>query len=172
MKKTLLMLVWCSLAGWAQDPMALKDAVHLEPAKNASVESSVAARQAAESRAASRRHGAAFPITQVVLRRSTTAPPLRRTRWANSGSEFFGRRVLTLQPRNEPRRGSRDIAGECYENCNPITPAFIQNYGRFVSGFGRLCQLRSDSMVPYVAETKRSQLKSTRSRNPRRNHGS
>jgi len=57
MKKTLLMLVLCSLAGWAQDPMALRDAVHLALKKNMSVEASEAARQAAESRIAQARGG-------------------------------------------------------------------------------------------------------------------
>jgi outer membrane protein len=57
MKKTLLMLVLCSLPGWAQDPMALRDAVHLALKKNMSVEASEAARQAAESRIAQARGG-------------------------------------------------------------------------------------------------------------------
>ena len=43
MKKTLLMLVWWSLPGGAQDPMSLRDAVHLALDKNKSVEASVAA---------------------------------------------------------------------------------------------------------------------------------
>ena len=57
MKKTLLMLVWWSLPGGAQDPMSLKDAVHLALDKNKSVEASVAARKAAESRIAEARGG-------------------------------------------------------------------------------------------------------------------
>lgn len=57
MKKTLLMLVWWSLPGWAQDPMALKEAVHLALEKNKSMEASVAARKAAESRIAEARGG-------------------------------------------------------------------------------------------------------------------
>jgi outer membrane protein TolC len=57
MKKTPLMLVLCSLPGWAQDPMALRDAVHLALKKNMSVEASEAARQAAESRIAQARGG-------------------------------------------------------------------------------------------------------------------
>src|SRR6266849_6651608 len=57
MKTTLLMLVWWSLPGWAQDPMSPKDAVHLALEKNQSVEASVAARRAAESRIAEARSG-------------------------------------------------------------------------------------------------------------------
>jgi outer membrane protein len=57
MKKTLLILVWCSLPGWTQDAMALRDAVHLALDKNKSVEASVAARKAAESRIAEARGG-------------------------------------------------------------------------------------------------------------------
>src|SRR6266700_2065436 len=57
MKKTLLMLVWWSLPGGAQDPMALKDAVQLALDKNKSVEASVAAHKAAESRVAEARGG-------------------------------------------------------------------------------------------------------------------
>src|SRR6266536_86083 len=57
MKKTLLMLVWWSLPGGAQDPMALKDAVQLALGKNKSVEASVAAHKAAESRVAEARGG-------------------------------------------------------------------------------------------------------------------
>jgi outer membrane protein len=57
MKKTLLMLVWWSLPGWAQDPMSLKDAVHRALDKNKSVEASVAAQKAAESRIAEARGG-------------------------------------------------------------------------------------------------------------------
>jgi outer membrane protein TolC len=54
MKKILQMLVLWSLRGWAQDPMPLKDAVHQALDKNKSVEASVAARKAAESRIAAR----------------------------------------------------------------------------------------------------------------------
>jgi len=43
MKKTLPMLAWWSLPGGAQDPMSLRDAVHLALDKNKSVEASVAA---------------------------------------------------------------------------------------------------------------------------------
>src|SRR6266700_4578180 len=57
MKKTLLMLVWWSLPGGAQDPMSLRDAVHLALDKNKLVEASVAARNAAESRIAEARGG-------------------------------------------------------------------------------------------------------------------
>lgn len=57
MKKTLLMLVWWSVRGWAQDPMSVKDAVHQALDKNKSVEASVAARKAAESRIAEARGG-------------------------------------------------------------------------------------------------------------------
>src|SRR5207249_11043565 len=57
MKKTLLMLVWWSLPGGAQDPMSLKDAVQLALEKNKSMEASVAARKAAESRIAEARGG-------------------------------------------------------------------------------------------------------------------
>src|SRR5712692_1718191 len=46
MKKTLLMLIGWSLSGGAQDPMPLRDAVHLALDKNKSVEGSVAARGA------------------------------------------------------------------------------------------------------------------------------
>ncbi len=57
MKKTLQMLVLWSLRGWAQDPMSLKDAVHQALDKNKSVEASVAARKAADSRIAEARGG-------------------------------------------------------------------------------------------------------------------
>jgi len=57
MKKTLLMLVWFARPGAAQDPMSLKDAVHLALDKNKSVEASVAARKAAEIRIAEARGG-------------------------------------------------------------------------------------------------------------------
>jgi outer membrane protein len=57
MKKTLLMLVWWALPGGAQDPMSLGDAVHLALNKNKSVEASVAARKAAESRISEARGG-------------------------------------------------------------------------------------------------------------------
>ena len=57
MKKILQMLVLWSLRGWAQDPMSLKDAVHQALDKNKSVEASVAARKAAESRIAEARGG-------------------------------------------------------------------------------------------------------------------
>src|SRR5579864_4361528 len=57
MKKTLVMLVWWTLPGGAQDPMSLKDAVHQALDKNKSVEASVAARKAAESRIAEARGG-------------------------------------------------------------------------------------------------------------------
>jgi outer membrane protein TolC len=57
MKKTLLMLLWWPLAGWAQDQMSLKDAVHLALTGNKSVEASDASRKAAESRIAEARAG-------------------------------------------------------------------------------------------------------------------
>jgi outer membrane protein TolC len=57
MKKTLRVLVLCALPGWAQDPMSLKDAVHQALDKNKSVEASIAARKAAESRIAEARSG-------------------------------------------------------------------------------------------------------------------
>ena len=57
MKKTLQMLVLCSLPGWAQDSMSLKDAVQVALARNKSVEASVDARKAAESRVAQARGG-------------------------------------------------------------------------------------------------------------------
>ena len=57
MKKTLLMLVWWQLTGWAQDPMSLKDAVHLALHKNKAVEASDASREVAESRIAEARAG-------------------------------------------------------------------------------------------------------------------
>jgi outer membrane protein TolC len=57
MKKILQVLVLWSLRGWAQDAMSLKDAVHLALDKNKSVEASVAARKAAESRIAEARSG-------------------------------------------------------------------------------------------------------------------
>jgi outer membrane protein len=57
MKKTLLMLFWCALPGGAQDAISLKDAVHLALHKNKSMEASVAARKAAESRIAEARSG-------------------------------------------------------------------------------------------------------------------
>ena len=55
MKKTLLMLVWWPLTGWAQDPLSLKDAVHLALNRNKSVEASDAFRKVAESRIAEAR---------------------------------------------------------------------------------------------------------------------
>src|ERR1022692_389718 len=57
MKHTLLMLVWWSLPGVAEDPMSLKDAVRLALDKNKSVEASLAAQRAAESRIAEARGG-------------------------------------------------------------------------------------------------------------------
>jgi outer membrane protein TolC len=57
MKKTLLILLWWPLTGWAQDPMSLKDAVHLALNGNKSVEASDASRKAAESRIAEARGG-------------------------------------------------------------------------------------------------------------------
>jgi outer membrane protein TolC len=57
MKKTLLMLAWWPLTGWAQDPMSLKEAVHLALNGNKSVEASDASRKAAESRIAEARSG-------------------------------------------------------------------------------------------------------------------
>ena len=57
MKKTLPILLWCSLPGWAQDPMSLKEAVHLALNQNKAIEASVAARKAAESRIAEARGG-------------------------------------------------------------------------------------------------------------------
>ncbi len=57
MKKILQMLFLWSLRGWAQDPMSLRDAVHQALDKNKSVEASVAARKAAESRIAEARGG-------------------------------------------------------------------------------------------------------------------
>jgi outer membrane protein len=57
MKKILLMLVWWPLTGWAQDPMSLKDAVHLALNRNKSVKASDASRKAAESRIAEARSG-------------------------------------------------------------------------------------------------------------------
>ena len=57
MKKTLLMLVLWSLRGWAQDQMSLRDAVHQALDRNKSVEASVAARKAAESRIVEARGG-------------------------------------------------------------------------------------------------------------------
>ena len=57
MKKTLLMLVWWPVAVWPQDPMSLKDAVHLALNKNRLVEASDDSRKAAESRIAEARAG-------------------------------------------------------------------------------------------------------------------
>ena len=57
MKKTLLMLFWWSLPGVAEDPMSLKDAVHLALDKNKSMEASLAAQRVAESRIAEARGG-------------------------------------------------------------------------------------------------------------------
>ena len=57
MKRTLLILVLSSLPGWAQDPMSLKDAVHLALDKNKAMEASAAARKAAESRVVEARSG-------------------------------------------------------------------------------------------------------------------
>ncbi len=57
MKKILLVLVLWSVPGGAQDAMSLKDAVRLALEKNKSMEASVAARKAAESRIAEARGG-------------------------------------------------------------------------------------------------------------------
>src|SRR6266496_1700999 len=57
MKKTLLMLVLWAPPGWAQAPMSLIDAVRFALDKNKSMEASVAARKAAESRIAEARGG-------------------------------------------------------------------------------------------------------------------
>jgi outer membrane protein TolC len=57
MKTILLMLAWWPLTGLAQDPMSLKDAVHLALNRNRSVEASDASRKAAESRIAEARSG-------------------------------------------------------------------------------------------------------------------
>jgi len=57
MKKTLLMLAWWPLTGWTQDPISLRDAVHLSLNRNKSVEASDASRKAAESRIAEARGG-------------------------------------------------------------------------------------------------------------------
>ena len=50
MKKTLLISVLLALPAWAQDPMSLKDAVHLALTQNKSIGASKAARKAAEAR--------------------------------------------------------------------------------------------------------------------------
>ena len=57
MKKTLLMVVWWPVAVWPQDPMSLKDAVHLALNRNKAVESSDVSRKVAESRIAEARGG-------------------------------------------------------------------------------------------------------------------
>ena len=50
MTKTLLISVLLALPAWAQDPMSLKDAVHLALTQNKSIGASKAARKAAEAR--------------------------------------------------------------------------------------------------------------------------
>src|ERR1039457_7677826 len=57
MKRTLIALFWWLLPGWAQDPMSLKDAVHLALTKNQSMGASAAAQKAAESRIVEARGG-------------------------------------------------------------------------------------------------------------------
>src|ERR1039457_1201002 len=57
MKRTLIALFWWLLPGWAQDPMSLKDAVHLALTKNQSMGASTAAQKAAESRIVEARGG-------------------------------------------------------------------------------------------------------------------
>ena len=57
MKKLVQMLVLCSLPGWAQDPMSIKDAVRLALDRNKSMAASAAARNAAETRIAQARGG-------------------------------------------------------------------------------------------------------------------
>ena len=57
MKKTLLVLIWWTLPGGAEDAMSLNDAVHLALQKNKSVEAAASARKAAESRIAEARSG-------------------------------------------------------------------------------------------------------------------
>ena len=57
MNKALLLLACWSVPAWAQDPLSLKDAVHLALDKNKSVEASDAARKAAESRIVEARSG-------------------------------------------------------------------------------------------------------------------
>jgi len=51
------MLAWWPLTGWTQDPISLRDAVHLSLNRNKSVEASDASRKAAESRIAEARGG-------------------------------------------------------------------------------------------------------------------
>lgn len=58
MKKRLWILFLLPLAGWAQDPMSLKDAVRLALEKNKSVEASGAAVKAADTRISAARSGA------------------------------------------------------------------------------------------------------------------
>jgi len=57
MKKTMWMLVLWSLPAWAQDPLSLRDAVHVALEQNKSVAASLAAQQAAESRIGEARSG-------------------------------------------------------------------------------------------------------------------
>ena len=57
MNKILPILLLCALPGWAQDPMSLKDAVHLALDKNKSIEASGAARKSAEARIREARGG-------------------------------------------------------------------------------------------------------------------
>ena len=57
MKNMLVMLLWWSLPGGAEDPMSLKDAVRLALAKNQSVQASLAAQRVAESRIVEARSG-------------------------------------------------------------------------------------------------------------------
>jgi outer membrane protein len=100
MKKTLLMLVWWSLPGWAQDPMTLKAAVHLALERNKSVEASGAALKAAESRIAEARGGS---LPKVSYSES----------WARSDNPVFvfsslltqhqfGERNFQIGPLNRP----------------------------------------------------------------------
>jgi outer membrane protein TolC len=57
MKKALLMLVWWWLPGWAQEPMSLKDAVHVALHRNRSIKAATASEKSAESRIAEARGG-------------------------------------------------------------------------------------------------------------------
>src|SRR6266568_7619431 len=100
MKKTLLMLIGWSLSGGAQDPMSLRDAVHLALDKNKSVEAAVAARKATESR--------------IVESRAGNLPKVNYSEsWARSDNPVFvfsslltqhqfGERNFLIGPLNRP----------------------------------------------------------------------
>ena len=77
------MLTFWVMRGWAQDPMSLKDAVHMAIEKNKSLEVSAAAEKAAESRVAGARSGFLPSDNPVFVFSSLRIkiPNLRESHW-------------------------------------------------------------------------------------------